>query len=83
MRIRLGSVELGDHQKTDRWIRNLERYPSVRFFGLVHGRMFLGLIFGAKGKSQLELTQDALIETEDKLAALKREHNALLVGTSA
>jgi hypothetical protein len=71
--IDLGNIELGNHENTERWVRNLKRYQSVRFFGFVLGRVFIGLICGSKGKSKLELTQDALIKVEDKLAVAKQE----------
>ncbi len=75
MRTNLGNVHVGDHEPIKRWLRNLERYVSVRFFGFTRGRLFIGMILGAKGKSQLVLTQDALIKVEEELAALKREHD--------
>ena len=78
MRTDLGNIEIGEHQPTNRWLGNLQRYPSVRFFGFTRGRVFLGLILGAKGKSKLELTQDELIRVEEELAALKREHDSVL-----
>lgn len=77
MRIHFGTIELGDHQPTDRWLGNLQRYPSVRFFGLTRGRAFFGLILGAKGKSKLELTQDELIRVEDELAVARRKITTL------
>lgn len=73
MRMNLGNVELGDHENTDRWVANLKRYPSVRFFGFVRGRFFIGLICGSKGKSKLELTQAELIRVEDELHAARQE----------
>ena len=78
MRTNLGSVHVGDHEPTNIWLGNLKRYASVRFFGFTRGRCFIGMIVGAKGKSKLTLTQDALIQVEEELAALKRKQNTLL-----
>ena len=78
MKMNLGNVAVGDHQPTNLWLGNLQRYPAVRFFGFSRGRCFIGLVVGAKGKTKLELTQDELIRVEDELAALKRQHDTLL-----
>ncbi|GAG05034.1 unnamed protein product, partial [marine sediment metagenome] len=43
------------------------------FYGFLHGRVFLGLLCGSKGKSKLELTQAELIRVEDELAAARQE----------
>lgn len=73
MRIKFCDIEAGSRIPVNRWLHNIQCYPSVRFFGFVRGRVFFGLIVGAKGKSKLELTQEALITAEDELAAAKRK----------
>lgn len=73
MRVNFGDIEAGSHIPVHRWLDNIQRYPSVRFFGFVRGRFFIGLLFGSKGMDKADRYAEEISRLCRELDEARRE----------
>lgn len=71
--IDLGNIEVGGWVKARQWLGIISRYKSVRFYGFVRGRFFVGMIFGSNEQSKLDAYSEEICRLNIRIDELTKE----------